>query len=263
MNHAIPVEMNDLEGVPKGLSKSTYDGITRFATKLKEWAPMATIFVPTKTAEDWRALLAKPDLHWKTGFSAKALAHCWQEAVGFPLSVQKALDESNLKDTQLLFAFPEWKTPLPGGRTASQSDIYAIAKCSDGLISIAIEGKANEGFGQTVSEWKKDSSDGKTTRLDFLVRMLALQDKEIGEIRYQLLHRTVSALLEAHRITAQNALLLIHSFGEKDESFRDFTKFVALYGLPATKNSVIGPIEANGINLFFGWITGDQRFLDK
>lgn len=224
---------------------------------------METIFVPTKTAEDWKEFLAKPDLHWKTGFSAKALAYSWQEADGFPTPVQKVLNNSGLKDAQLLFGFPEWKTPLPGGKTASQSDIYAIAKSNDGLISIAVEGKVNEGFGQTVIEWKQNGSEGKEERLHFLIRKLGLKNKNIDKIRYQLLHRTAAALIEAHKIIAPNALLLVHSFSEQDESFADFAELVSLYGLQATKDAIVGPVEIDGTNLYFGWVTGDQRFLNK
>lgn len=35
---------------------------------------MKRIYVPTEGPGDWRRLLAKPDLHWREGFSAKALA---------------------------------------------------------------------------------------------------------------------------------------------------------------------------------------------
>ena len=41
-------------------------------------------FRPTNNPEEWRQLLAKPDKHWKTGYSAKTLAYCWQETGDFP-----------------------------------------------------------------------------------------------------------------------------------------------------------------------------------
>ncbi len=224
---------------------------------------METIFMPTKTAEDWKEFLAKPDLHWKTGFSAKALAYSWQEADGFPTPVQKVLNNSGLKDAQLLFGFPEWKTPLPGGNAASQNDICAIAKCDNGLISIAVEGKVNEGFGQTVIEWKQNGSEGKEERLHFLIQKPNLKNKSIDKMRYQLLHRTASALIEALKILAPNALLLVHFFSEQDESFADFAELVSLYGLRATKDALVGPVEIDDTSLYFTWITGEQRFLSK
>lgn len=44
---------------------------------------MSHIYIPTTSPEDWRRLLAEPDKHWKRGYSARALACCW-ETEGFP-----------------------------------------------------------------------------------------------------------------------------------------------------------------------------------
>jgi hypothetical protein len=35
---------------------------------------MSKIFIPANKPEDWKSLLAEPDKHWKTGYSAKTLA---------------------------------------------------------------------------------------------------------------------------------------------------------------------------------------------
>ena len=83
---------------------------------------MSKFFVPTTGPEDWRKLLAEPDKHWRSGFSAKALAHCWEDADGFPDSVTQVFSRSGVKqftDIELLLAFPEYKVPLRGGRRAS------------------------------------------------------------------------------------------------------------------------------------------------
>jgi hypothetical protein len=47
------------------------------------------LFRSINNPEDWRQLLAKPNGHWKTGCSAKALAYCWQEAKDFPPEVSR------------------------------------------------------------------------------------------------------------------------------------------------------------------------------
>ena len=39
----------------------------------------------------WQALLADPNKHWRTGYSARTLAHCWEAADGFPPEVSVAL----------------------------------------------------------------------------------------------------------------------------------------------------------------------------
>jgi hypothetical protein len=82
---------------------------------------MNLIYVPVNKPEDWQALLAEPDKHWKPGYSAVALAQCWMEAEGFPQSVRRALSGSGigvLADAHMLVGIPEHRVPLPGGSEA-------------------------------------------------------------------------------------------------------------------------------------------------
>ena len=54
-------------------------------------------FVPTTGMEDWQELLADPKKQWRSGYSAKALACCWEEAGGFPKSVKRVFSQSELE----------------------------------------------------------------------------------------------------------------------------------------------------------------------
>jgi hypothetical protein len=166
---------------------------------------------------------------------------------------------------ELLFAFPEYKVPLPGGKRESQNDIYVIAKSNNNLISIMIEGKVSEPFDKTVLNWISNSgrNSGKQDRLDFLLNKLNLNYTQVQQIRYQLLHKTVSAIIEAQRIGAKNALMLVHSFSRTNEWFDDFAQFVKLFGLTAIVNSIVGPYQTDGINFYFGWTKGDKYYLTK
>ena len=49
---------------------------------------MSKIYIPADSPADWQRLLAEPEKHWKSGYSAKALAHCWDAADDFPGSVR-------------------------------------------------------------------------------------------------------------------------------------------------------------------------------
>ena len=75
-------------------------------------------------------------------------------------------------------------------------------------------------------------------------------------IRYQLLHRTVSALIEAEKFTANNALMLVHSFSETDEWFEDYAEFASLFKTDVNVNGVFSAGYINGINLYLGWAKG-------
>jgi hypothetical protein len=226
---------------------------------------MNKIFIPASKPEDWRPFLAKPRKHWKTGYSAKALAYCWQEADGFPESVRRVFAESGFalfQNIEFLLAFPEYKVSLPGGRRASQSDVFVLARGNNQLISIMVEGKVSESFGETVGEWLKGASEGKEERLEYLLGELQIKNKEIVAICYQLLHRTASAVIEAKKFNAENALVLVHSFSQADESFKDYARFAALCGVSRiVPNSLELAKSINGINLYFSWIRGDKKYL--
>jgi len=229
------------------------------------YKPMSKFFIPTNSQEDWKHLLAKPDKHWKTGHSAKALAYCWQEADGFPQSVRKVFENSGIKlfqDIELLLAFPEYKVPLPGGRRASQNDIFILARGNSQLISIMVEGKVSEPFGETIADWRLHDRGGKTVRLKFLCDELQLDEDRIDYIRYQLLHRTASAVIEAKRFNAQNALMLVHSFSQLDEWFDDYCQFLALFEVKGKINSIVFGKNVDGINLYFGWVKGNRKYLE-
>jgi hypothetical protein len=226
------------------------------------------IFVPIKSLEDWKSLLAKPDKHWKKGYSAKALASCWKEANDFPKSVKTVFMKSGMdtfKNIELLLAIPEYEVTLSGGLRPSQNDIFILAKGNDQLISIAVEGKVAEDFGQPVAKWRqeKDEKTNKEERLNFLQRELNLEEKAIEHIRYQLLHRTVSAIIEARKFNAKTALMLVHSFSPSYEHFEDYNEFLGLFGLTGEKDSLIGPVNIKGLDLYFAWVKGEKEYLKK
>jgi hypothetical protein len=141
---------------------------------------------------------------------------------------------------ELLLAFPEYKVLLPGGLRPSQNDIFILVKANNQLVSIMVEGKVSEPFGETITEWREDNSEGKNIRLKFLLEKLRLEEnKQIDTIRYQLLYRTASAIIEAERFKAENALLLVHSFSRSNEWFDDYSQFLALFGLNTEPDSLV------------------------
>lgn len=228
---------------------------------------MAKFYVPTEGIESWRKLLAEPDKHWRTGYSARSLAYCWEESQGFPKSVTDVFKSSSFEvfhSVEFILGIPEHKVDLPpkGGRP-SQNDLFILAKTRDELISIAVEGKVAEPFGPLVSEWVEDASPGKSERLEFLINLLEINNKDISNIRYQLLHRTASALIEAERFCTPHALMLVHSFSQAHEWFEDYAAFAALYGQKAGPGSLVSIGEISGKNLYLGWVTGEPEYLGR
>jgi len=223
---------------------------------------MGKILVPTNSPDQWQSLLAEPEKHWKRGYSARALAYCWQEADGFPESVRTVLAASpQFSDIEMLLAIPEHQVSLPGGSRPSQNDLWILARCNDGLISIAVEGKVNESFGPTIKEWDYHSSPGRTKRLEFICFLLDIDFPPAVDIRYQLFHRTASSILEAKRFQAKYAVMLVHSFSLTDQWFEDYARFLSFLGTQGAVNSLsIGGIRSQ-VDLSFAWVQGEERYL--
>jgi len=222
---------------------------------------VSRIYVPTSSAEQWVQFLAEPVKHWRQGFSARTLAYSWQEAAGFPTEVGSIL-ASQFPSVELLLALPEHKVPLPGGSRSSQNDIWVLARCKGQLISIAVEGKVSEPFGPTVQEWQAEPSPGKAERLAHLLSLLGLSSVS-DATRYQLLHRTASAIIEAQRFNAAHAVMLVHSFSQSSEWFQDYAAFVSLMGGSANENSMVAVGSRFGISLHFAWVRGNASYLAK
>jgi hypothetical protein len=224
---------------------------------------MTRIFVPSTGPDAWRSLLAEPDTQWKPEYSARTLAHCWEGQDGFPAEVSAVLaTQPQLADAEPLLIFPEWKVSLPGGTRPSQNDVWVLARCGDGLISMTVEGKVKESFDKTLAEWKVDASPGKEARLAFLAEVLGLATPLNEAVRYQLLHRAASAVIEAERFGAAQAVMLVHSFSQEDLWFGDFALFVSQFGLKAEVGRLASATARNGMPLHLGWVRGDPHYLN-
>ena len=226
------------------------------------------IYVPSAGVDDWRRLTASPEIHWKEGYSARSLAYSWESATGFPTRVKATLDSCcDLKELELLLVIPEHTVALAGSGKGSQNDAWVLAGNQNGLISIAVEGKVDESFDKTLGRWKdwdEDSTETRTNKEHRVREICKMLDIEIppDEIRYQLLHRCASAILEALRFRAPKAMLLIHSFSPEKKWMEDFQNFVQLFGLTykGDENEVVFKTLSNGISLYFSWVSGDLKY---
>lgn len=225
---------------------------------------MTQILVPAKDPKDWKQFLAHPDKQWKQGYSARSLAYCWHEADGIPKEVLAVLRQvPALNSLKSIFIIPEHKVPIPGGGAASQNDIWVLGETDTGLISITVEGKVSEPFGPTVGEWFSNPFPGKEKRLKFLCEELNLPFPVPDHIRYQLLHRTVSAIIEARRLRTDKAAMIVHSFSPSNEWFEDYQAFVELFGLSSNIDEAVSTGLPSKMKLHIAWVHGSGKYLDK
>lgn len=220
---------------------------------------MTRILIPTTGPSDWRRFLADPENQWERKASALELAVSWECAErtdrGIPPEIAKALDQDALlSGARLLLALPEYKVPLKGRGRASQSDVWALLLASSGYISMAVEGKAGEPFASTLADWLKDASEGKKERLRFLSETLEIRTELPDDLRYQLFHRTASAVLEARRFKAGVAVMMVQSFRVDDAAWRDFTAFGEFLGATVVRGGVAAVPRSGAERLFLGWV---------
>jgi hypothetical protein len=217
----------------------------------------ATMFLagkPLGSPHDARAYLADPIKHWQPGYSAFELAHSWIGADGIPPDVQAVLDTCGVfAGCRLVEGLFEREVELGTPGRSSQTDVLTLVELTTGGYGVvAVEGKAREPFGEIVSAW--NTSAGKDARLGDLCRQLGIAKEHATSLRYQLLHRTVSALREARRYGAPEALMLVHSFDPADSSFGDYQAFAAALGLSVEIGAVSNAIDRDGIALRLGWV---------
>ncbi len=225
---------------------------------------MPRILLFTSGPNDWQNLLADPVKHWKTGYSARSFAHCWEAAEGFPPEIARALSQATippLANLAPLLAVPEFRVPLPGGARPSQNDLFVLARSSSGPVSIMVEGKVNESFGPTLGEWRHEASCGKEERLHFLLDTLGLCTMPPSGIRYQLLHRSASAVITGEQYRAAAAILMVHSFSKELVGWTDYQSFTRLFGVEAELGSVQHLPSNSSIPLFGLWVVGNSFFL--
>jgi hypothetical protein len=86
----------------------------------------------------------------------------------------------------------------------------------------------------------------------------------MADLRYQLLHRSAAALIEAEVKGIGEAALVVQSFStpELRAGFSDFRAFTAAMGAPIEEPGRLSvPVERSGIRLRFGWAQDTIRAL--
>ncbi len=230
---------------------------------------MASIFFggdgkPLSKPEDVIRYLGKREAHWKAKYSAYETAHSWFAANDLPPAIRAILDtDLTFADAKLRKAFFEKQTVLDDlGRGPSQTDVLAILDTKSGLAVVGVEGKVDEPFGPVISDWN-DYSPGKLRRLAGLMERLNLARADsIGTLPYQLLHRTVAALLEAKAADASEAVVLVQSFSPDNvrSRFGDFQAFTTALGAPVTRPGTLSRvIELQHVRLQLGWTINPMK----
>lgn len=179
-----------------------------------------------------------------------------------PPEIQACLESSGaaeLRSLELLLAVPEWEVPLPGGETSSHTDVLAVARNEVGLVAVAVEAKVDEEFGPTLGEKRRGASAGQLSRLDYLHSVLNLRSPLPDDLRYQLLHRTASAILIARDFHAGTAVMVVQSFSPDSRRRDDYRAFASALGSPAISELPVKVPGDTQPGLFLAWCRSDHR----
>ena len=121
----------------------------------------------------------------------------------------------------------------------------------------------DEEFGPTLQGKRAEASPGQTDRMDYLHKVLGLATSLPDTIRYQLLHRTASALLTADQFHAQAAVMLVHSFSPTARWHADYSAFCSALSSKALSDHICVVPQFDRPKLYLAWCAGDKRFLDE
>jgi Domain of unknown function (DUF6946) len=222
---------------------------------------MNRLNIATRGIGSWRERLANPELHWKREFSAFETAVSWEFASnsesGLPGSIDKLFRESDYGEPTLVSAVAEHKVDLPGGNAASQSDVWAIVRTSLGMVSLTVEAKAKESFGDEILEgWlvageTELSTNNRKKRWEYVQAHLPKSDSLL-QVRYQILHRCAASVIEAKRLGFRHAAFIVQAFNTPANSFEDYAVFCKALEIPAVRGSMT-TTSVRAVSLGIGW----------
>lgn len=240
-----------------------------------------------KTIEDWIDVVTTR--HYKPGHSAWECSRCWSTIKSdFPQNIRSLFENASvlaLRNLKIEQVYAEYPVFLPDSyRSPSKCDLMIFAEGpGNRKVVLALEAKCDEPFAQPVNIWIRTADKPvprsqrplfkqpsvpvlrKLRRLQLLNEILDIDILDDSTLRYQLLHRTASAILTARQTFAEAAVVIIQAFSESERNFSDFESFCAILGFSRiAKDSVIGPYYTSilpNVPLFLLYVQ-DRRHSD-
>lgn len=105
-----------------------------------------------------------------------------------------------------------------------------------------------------VNSSQTSPKSGKPARLEQLLAIFGIDRSRAMDCRYQLLHRPVTATLEAKRFRLSTSLFLVQAFGENNDSFADYTQRAKALGVEVGRGDVQRTHTCVEVDLWVGWV---------
>lgn len=214
-------------------------------------------FQPVSKPLEWKKYVRDAETKWVPEGSAMELACCWQKTpADFPSEVKLAFDRSGTASSFLL-GIPEYKVDMPGEGLPASNNLLVLSTIDHRLCPIIVEGNKNGTFGEYCDhESLQDERHRERRKLMFADLGLSEDSFVPSKLRYQLMHRTLSAIYVAHAFCADRCMVLVHRIGHDDnehDAFIDYKYFLGLFGVDAQKG-IIQRARVAGLQLMFLWV---------
>ncbi len=224
---------------------------------------MSRLCIESRGICNWRDRLASPETQWRRGYSAFETAVSWEltaKASGLPEPVANLFRATPFGEPTLGLAIAEHKVTLAGLGGDSQCDVWALVKTSAGLVSLSVEAKAQEAFGnghQPLSAWlaggdSARSVENRARRWVDLATHLPIPVRTYDDVAFQLLHRCGAAVLEAKRLGLHHAAFVVQAFKAPETSFDAFGRLGVAIGVPLERNC-FASTKVGDVTLAVGW----------
>ncbi len=228
---------------------------------------------------DWEHLAGpKSANQWVDGRSAKELARAWLESGShhYPDEVATLIESHHSFGPAISWeAEPEARLRFDAfAGEPRNSDLVIYATDAFGPYLLAVEGKADEPYGDTIAKTLKKAEERLALNprsngvqrihqlLDSLFGKSLCEFPELGLLRYQLLTACAGALAEAERKGMGRTIMLVHEFitTKTQDQFHarnhdDFSAFLRLLSgqenLQVVPDALYGPYSVAGGALFY------------
>jgi hypothetical protein len=208
----------------------------------------------TRGAEGWRDFLAHPPRHWKDNRAAQRLAQAWEAAdPEAPPELARAFWTTPFASFTPMVAIPAYEVDMPGGRIGALNDLFVLGVIGTDLAVLMVQGKVTDEVGPTLDEWLTTPSPGRLRRVGFLKAELNLPDPLPDGTCSGLIHRTAAPLVEARRLGARYAAMVVVAFGVSDacrEEYAGFARLLHVSGKPGLIERVPAHTDPE---LWIGW----------
>lgn len=213
----------------------------------------------TRGTEGWRDFRAHPPRHWKDNQAALRLARLWEAAdPEAPLELARAFWTTPFASFTPVVAIPAYEVDMPGGRTGALNDLFVLGTIGTELAVLMVQGKVTDEVGPTLDEWLTMPAPGRLRRLGFLKAELNLPDPLPDSTCCNLIHHAAAPLVEARRLKARYAALVVVAFGVAGVCLEEYAEFARLLHVTGKPGLIERIPTQNDPELWIGWADADQ-----